>query len=133
VPLGSVTPPIPFDLLPGTKLALVANSAISLCALASFLWHVYDRHVNPIRGFRPFFTPVLGLFGIEHLISMYCEHYDLNRTITLALTFLSRTEGSVILRSAGAAVLGLAILYLVGLFFRRRDASALGPAGIFLD
>jgi hypothetical protein len=131
--LDVVTPPIPFDLLPGTKLALVVNTAISFVALASYLWHIYNRRVNLVRGFRPFFTPVFGLFGAEHLIGIYWEHYDLNRATALSLTFLSRIEGPVILRSVIAAVLGLALVCTVQLYVRHRSASPLGPAEPLLD
>jgi hypothetical protein len=123
IALDTVSPPIPFDISPGTKLALIGNAVICVVAAILYLWHTFDRGVNVIQGFRPFFTPVLGLFGAEHLVGMYCQHYELNRATDVSLKFLHGLNGAVLLESLIAVTVISGIAYLAQSFLRHRDAG----------
>jgi hypothetical protein len=123
VALDTVSPPIHFDILPGTKLALVGNSIICVIAVIAYLWHAYDRGVNVIQGFRPFFTPILGLFGTEHLMGMYCRYYELDKITDASLKFLHSLNGAVLLESLITVMVISGLAYLTQSFLRQRDAG----------
>lgn len=123
VSLDAVSPPIPFDILPGTKLALVGNSIIGVIAVMAYLWHAHNSGINVVQGFRPFFTPVLGLFGTEHLVGMYSHHYELNKATEVSLRFLHSLTGAVILQSLIAVLLTSGLAYLMQSYLRQRDAG----------
>jgi hypothetical protein len=123
IALDLVSPPIPFDLSPGSKLALAGNATICAIAVALYLWHAFTRSVNVIRGFRPFFTPILGLFGTEHLMGLYCRHYELSKITDASLKFLHGLNGAVLLESLITVMVISGLTYLVQSFFRHRDAG----------
>jgi hypothetical protein len=123
IALDPVSPPIPFDLSPGTKLALVGNATICAIAVALYLWHAFKRSVNVIRGFRPFFTPILGLFGTEHLMGMYSRHYELDKITDSSLKFLHSLNGAMLLESLITVTVISGLAYLMQSFLRHRDAG----------
>lgn len=121
VSLDVLSPPIPLDILPSTKLAVIGNAIICVIAVIAFLWHAYDRGVNVIRGFRPFFTPILGLFGTEHLFGMYCQHYELNKITEMFVRALHKMNGAELLESLIAILVTALLAYLTQSYLRQRD------------